>query len=153
MRLAAYPDQRPATRGECHDMPRPCPFLSCKWHLAHAPISPHAKPPLDDDEAADLIVGMKESCALDVADRPFPPTATEASEMTGVSMQAVQSTERRALYRISTSPLKDDLSDSLREVDRQRASRPDFDQDAPGGDLLEWGENKKVKVRCWEPKR
>lgn len=25
---------RPKTRGECYDMPRPCPYVSCKHHLA-----------------------------------------------------------------------------------------------------------------------
>lgn len=33
--LKQYPDTRPKTRGECGDMPRPCPFLSCRYHLGH----------------------------------------------------------------------------------------------------------------------
>lgn len=30
----AYPDERPPTRAGCMSMPRPCPFLLCRHHLA-----------------------------------------------------------------------------------------------------------------------
>lgn len=55
---------RPTTRGECASVPRPCPFATCRYHLA-----------TDVDGRGQLRVNwedvdqMEESCALDVADR------------------------------------------------------------------------------------
>lgn len=65
----SYPDgvERPKTRGDCVDGPRPCPFVSCSHHL-YLDVSPKTGsiklnfPDLDVDE-------LKETCALDVADR------------------------------------------------------------------------------------
>lgn len=59
-------EQRPATRACCIDGERPCPFVSCKWHL-YLDVSPLGSiklnfPDLDPDE-------LTETCALDVADR------------------------------------------------------------------------------------
>lgn len=66
--LVIYPDvDRPATRGECHQSPGPCPFVSCKWHLylevneATGAIKFNF-PDKDVDE-------LEQTCALDVADR------------------------------------------------------------------------------------
>lgn len=43
MKLKVYPDERPKTRGECYGMPRPCPFVSCRYHLAHGELQPKNK--------------------------------------------------------------------------------------------------------------
>jgi len=64
-----YPEgaERPKTRGECADGPRPCPWASCHYHL-FLDVNPDNGsiklnfPHLEIDE-------MKETCALDVADR------------------------------------------------------------------------------------
>ena len=40
VQLKIYPLERPKTRGECADMPRPCPFLSCRYHLGHRLLGP-----------------------------------------------------------------------------------------------------------------
>jgi hypothetical protein len=64
-----YPDdvERPVTRGDCHEMPRPCPFVSCSHHLA-LDVNPDTGviklnfPNLE-------IWEMPESCSLDVADK------------------------------------------------------------------------------------
>lgn len=63
-----YPDdiERPRVRGDCLGGERPCPFVSCRYHLA-----------LDIQESGGVKVNfpdievweMKETCALDVADR------------------------------------------------------------------------------------
>lgn len=58
---------RPRVRGDCKDVPRPCPFVLCKYHL-YLDVSPRTGsiklnfPDLDVSE-------MKESCVLDVAER------------------------------------------------------------------------------------
>lgn len=43
MKLPIYPDERPKTRGECYEMPRPCPFVSCRYHLAHGRLQPKSE--------------------------------------------------------------------------------------------------------------
>lgn len=69
---ALYPDAdeahelRPKTRGECVDVPRPCPFVSCRHHLYLDVVGRHGNikanfPDLEPDELAD-------SCSLDVAE-------------------------------------------------------------------------------------
>ena len=57
--------ERPWTRGDCIDMPRPCPFVSCRHHL-YLDVTKHGRLQLNFPgvEVEDLI----HSCALDVAD-------------------------------------------------------------------------------------
>jgi len=58
---------RPITRGECKDAPRPCPWVSCKYHL-YLDVNPETgsiKINFPDLEPWEL----NETCALDVADR------------------------------------------------------------------------------------
>ncbi len=78
-----YPDERPQTRGRCLEMPRPCPFVSCSYHLApdllrHVlrdrtwrdgwrPMA--AAEVVSEEEAAEAVVAMPASCLLDLADR------------------------------------------------------------------------------------
>jgi hypothetical protein len=68
-----YPEQpgvdylRPQTRAECIEGPRPCPYVSCRYHL-YLDVHPrHGSIKLNfpDVEVED----MAESCALDVAER------------------------------------------------------------------------------------
>ena len=65
-----YPETdywRPTTRAECKDMERPCPYVSCKYHLyidVH-PVRGSIKLNFPDLEVWE----MTETCALDVADR------------------------------------------------------------------------------------
>lgn len=58
---------RPKTRGECSDAPRPCIFVSCKYHL-YLDVSPRTGSiHLNFPDKEPLELG--ESCALDMADR------------------------------------------------------------------------------------
>lgn len=99
----AYPDERPKTRGECYAMPRPCPFVSCRYHLA---IDAHKD--WGNNYRLRLLCEdptiMANTCALDVADGmcDLPDTGhglgDEAAEvsleeigaMVGVQPQRVQ---------------------------------------------------------------
>lgn len=58
--------QRPRTRGECENAPRPCPFLSCKYHLA-VDVTSNGSLTLNfpESELEDLV----DTCALDAAAR------------------------------------------------------------------------------------
>jgi hypothetical protein len=59
--------ERPQTRGDCVDGPRPCPFVSCRHHL-YLDVNPrngaikHNFPELEVWE-------MAATCALDIAER------------------------------------------------------------------------------------
>lgn len=64
-----YPEAvegRPRTRGECGDVPRPCPYVGCKFNLFLDVTRKTGSIKLNfpDLEPWDLV----ESCALDVAD-------------------------------------------------------------------------------------
>ncbi len=58
---------RPQTRGDCRNATRPCPWISCKYHL-YLDVNPQTgsiKLNFPDLEVWE----MTETCALDVADR------------------------------------------------------------------------------------
>jgi hypothetical protein len=69
-----FAELRPRTRGECQDGPRPCPWISCAMHLA---FDPHeetgnlkcTRPDLDLENHPENMVYMRDTCALDIADR------------------------------------------------------------------------------------
>lgn len=94
--------RRPATRGECMDGPRPCPWVSCRHHL-YLNISPatggiqYAQPGRRPEE-------LERSCALDVADQGGA-TLEEVSAVMGVTRERVRQLEARALRRLrATTP-------------------------------------------------
>lgn len=62
--LEDEPHWRPKTRAECVDLPRPCPYVGCRHHLA-LDVRPNGSilvTSLDPTE-------MDETCSLDLADR------------------------------------------------------------------------------------
>lgn len=65
-----YPERdywKPKTRGDCKSIDRPCPYVSCKYHL-YLDVNPKTGSitfNFPDLEVWDL----EETCALDVADR------------------------------------------------------------------------------------
>jgi hypothetical protein len=66
VRLQAYYGQRPTTRSQCVDVPRPCPFVSCRSNL-YLDVTKQGwlKPNFPNLQPGE----MKESCARDVAER------------------------------------------------------------------------------------
>ena len=88
-----YPEDtrplRPKTRGECENGERPCPFVSCRYHL-YLDVLPSGNIRLafPDLELEDL----QETCALDVADRgglSLEETA-RANNVTRVRIQQIE---------------------------------------------------------------
>lgn len=76
--------RRPRTRGECVDGVRPCPWALCRYHLyvdvKEKSGSLHFNhPDIEIDQ-------LKESCALDVADRGGA-TLEAVGQLLGVSME------------------------------------------------------------------
>jgi hypothetical protein len=103
--------ERPLTRGECVDAPRPCPFISCKYHLAlEVTLGGSIKamrPDIFDVEGVPDLERLDETCVLDVAERA--PEPHEISELLNIAPQLVERIEERALKKIR--PLLAQLSE------------------------------------------
>ena len=95
-----YPEEqywRPQTRGECADMERPCPFVSCKYHLyidVH-PVRGSIKINFPDLEVWE----MTDTCALDIADRGGI-TLEEVGEIMNLTRERVRQVETQGLARL-----------------------------------------------------
>lgn len=94
--LEAPPEksERPQCRRECLDMPRPCPWVGCKWHLYLDVLSSGSIqfnfPELEPGDLA-------HTCALDVAD---------AGEITLEQVGEVMNVTRERVRQIQTSAIE-----------------------------------------------
>ena len=105
--LVGGTDERPRTRGDCVDGPRPCPWRTCRYHLADM-----------------LRRASEESCALDVADRGGA-TLEELGEILGVTRERVRQLEAAALFKVrrqvrqrtaSTAGMRELVEDAMAKV-------------------------------------
>jgi hypothetical protein len=90
-------DGHPVTRGDCANVARPCPYVSCRWHL-YLDVSPTTgsiKLNFPDLEVDELPV----SCALDAADRGVS-TLEETGEIMNLTRERVRQIESVAKKRI-----------------------------------------------------
>jgi hypothetical protein len=97
-----YPDvddsERPKTRSECSDAPRPCPFVSCKHHL-YLDVSARTgaiKLNFPDLEVWD----MADTCALDVADRGGT-TLEEVGAIMNLTRERIRQVEVKGLAKLA----------------------------------------------------
>jgi hypothetical protein len=95
-----YPEndyERPVTRTECQDAPRPCPFVSCKHHLF---LDVSARTGAIKLNFPDLEVWeMNESCALDVADRGGT-TLEDVGAIMNLTRERIRQVEVKALAKL-----------------------------------------------------
>jgi hypothetical protein len=93
--------ERPKTRADCVGRTRPCPWVSCRWHLlVDVSASGNVRvnfPDLDLDE-------MPETCTLDVADRGGD-TLEGVGEIMNLTRERVRQLEAELLTRFSASRL------------------------------------------------
>jgi hypothetical protein len=90
--------QRPKTRQDCAAAARPCPFVSCRYHL-YLDVSPRTgsiKLNFPDLEVWEL----KRSCALDVADES-PLGAEELGEVMNLTRERIRQLQERGLAVLS----------------------------------------------------
>jgi hypothetical protein len=88
---------RPQTRGECSGDVRPCPWVSCKYHL-YLDVNPETgsiKLNFPDLEVWE----MKDTCALDVADRGGI-TLEEVGEILNLTRERIRQVEVRGLLKL-----------------------------------------------------
>jgi hypothetical protein len=89
--------ERPMTRAECKDAPRPCPWVACKHHL-YLDINPKTGsikinfPELEPWE-------LQHTCALDVADNGGL-TLEEIGLITNLTRERVRQVEVRGLLTL-----------------------------------------------------
>lgn len=96
-----YPEdvERPRTRDDCLNMPRPCPFVSCEHHL-YLDVNP-------DSGAIKLnfphleVWEMAETCSLDVADRGGI-TLEDVGAILNLTRERIRQVEVRGLVKIRT---------------------------------------------------
>jgi len=94
-----YPEgiDRPRHRGDCQNMERPCPFVSCEHHL-YLDVNPQSGaiklnfPHLE-------VWQMAETCALDVADRGGI-TLEEVGAILNLTRERIRQVEVRGLSKI-----------------------------------------------------
>jgi sigma-70-like protein len=103
---------RPKTRGDCVDGPRPCPWVSCRYHLL-LDVSPDtgriklhlAKKTMDNTEHdIDIAVGLLEvmqfTCALDAADDRGGMNLVEVAAEFGWVRERARQIETAALQHL-----------------------------------------------------
>jgi len=105
-----YPETdywRPTTRADCVAMERPCPFVSCKYHLyidVH-PVRGSIKVNFPDMDVWE----MTDTCALDIADRGGI-TLEEVGQIMNLTRERVRQLETQGLGKLQ----------SVNEVERLR---------------------------------
>lgn len=108
-----YPETdywKPKTRSECVDTERPCPYVSCKYHLyidVH-PVRGSIKLNFPDVEVWE----MTETCALDIADRGGI-TLEEVGEIMNLTRERVRQLETTGLAKLEAVKDIERLKDYL----------------------------------------
>jgi hypothetical protein len=87
-------EMRPKTRADCVDGPRPCPWVSCRYHL-WLNVESHGRVRFNCGD----MTGP--SCVLDEAAKG-PKTLTEVGEIMGVSKQRAEQIERSASITVAS---------------------------------------------------
>ncbi len=96
--MSSLPSLRPQTRAECRDMPRPCPFVGCRFHL-YLDVNPrngNVKYNFPDKEPWQLEV----SCSMDVAEAEGGVTLEEIGQVMNLTRERVRQVEVVALGQV-----------------------------------------------------
>lgn len=103
--MATIDGERPRTRADCEDGPRPCPWVGCRHHL-YLDVNPETGsikfvfPDLEPDE-------LEQSCALDVAD-DGDHTLERVGELLNVTRERVRQVESVAEHKLARArPIRD----------------------------------------------
>jgi hypothetical protein len=98
--------ERPRTRADCKDGPRPCLFVACKHHL-FLDVNPETgsiKINFPDKEVWEL----EETCALDVAERGGV-TLEEVGDILNLTRERVRQVEVTGLQKLKSENRVHDL--------------------------------------------
>lgn len=88
---------RPRRRADCVNVPRPCPYVGCRYNLHLERVaSGHGRRAVDEDPTE---VSPEESCALDIADRG-PHTLEQVAAVVRATPKGVAVIIERATRRL-----------------------------------------------------
>jgi len=93
---------RPTTRADCASVPRPCPYVGCKWNL-YLDVTPCGSIAFRDPGIEPWDVPPEESCALDVADRGGE-TLADIGRMISVSRERARQLGEAGRRRAQEAP-------------------------------------------------
>jgi len=95
--LARAALERPKRRGDCAGGERPCPWVSCRYHLGLDVLDSGEISMAPGSDVTDLAA----TCALDIADQGGV-TLEKVGEILGVTRERVRQIEYNALKKIRT---------------------------------------------------
>lgn len=98
------PVARPKTRGDCQDGIRPCPFVSCRFHLL-LDLNPETGT-LSFPFGSEDLDRLPETCALDVAEKG-PRTLDEIGKILNLTRERIRQVEVKLLRRLREGACED----------------------------------------------
>lgn len=97
--------ERPRTRGDCLpggcNEARPCPWVSCVWHLA-LDVNPDTGS-IKENFPGREVWEMRETCSLDVADEGGR-TLEEVGEVGNLTRERIRQLETRSIEKLRAAP-------------------------------------------------
>lgn len=103
---------RPRTRGDCDNVPRPCPFVSCSMNN-YLDVSSHGAIKLNFPDLEPWEVPAAMSCTLDVVDKnPDGATLEHVGEIMNLTRERIRQLEERAKVRIRATPAAADIGEA-----------------------------------------
>lgn len=106
--------EKPKTRADCLSMGRPCPFVSCRYHL-YLDVNPKTgsiKLNFPNIEVWE----MEESCALDIAERGGI-TLEEVGAIMNLTRERVRQLEESALEKVKNYILNSKYKELIEDED------------------------------------
>ena len=110
--LSVFDSLRPRNRDDCKEGARPCPYVSCKFHLY---LDVHPETGSIKLNFPDLEVWeMEETCALDVSDRGGT-TLEEVGEILNLTRERIRQVEVLGLQKLRYvyNELGEEISEDL----------------------------------------
>jgi hypothetical protein len=93
--------RRPRTLAECPPPSEPCPFVSCRFHMAlEIEHRPNRQPAVKLMFPHLGLAEMRETCSLRVANRGDRLTDERVGELLGLTAERVRQTEHTALAKL-----------------------------------------------------
>jgi hypothetical protein len=98
LRIVDDDPERPRTRSECESGPRPCPYISCRFHLYLDvnEVTGSIKLNFPDMDPSEL----KESCVLDIAEQRGGLTLEEVGKLLNVTRERARQVEEAGLSKL-----------------------------------------------------